>query len=118
MYVAVESGDPDAALLLDVYHIYKGGSDFKGLSLVDGKAVKVLHMNDYPDISRDKIGDADRVYPGEGVGPVGQVLRTLVATGFTGVLSLELFNRTYWEQDPATVLKKGIDSMKKAVAAM
>jgi len=118
MYVAVECGDPDAALLLDVYHIYKGGSDFKGLQLVDGSAVKVLHMNDYPDIERAKINDKDRVYPGDGVGPVTEVLRSLSETGFRGVLSLELFNPTYWKQDPAVVLKKGLDSMKAAVAKL
>ncbi len=116
MYVAVECGDPDAALLLDVYHIYKGGSDFKGLGLVDGSAVKVLHMNDYPDMDRTTIADKDRVYPGDGVGPVSDVLNTLTATGFEGVLSLELFNPTYWKQDAATVLKKGLASMKEAVA--
>lgn len=118
MYVAVECGDPDAALLLDVYHIYKGGSDFKGLQLVDGSAVKVLHMNDYPDIERTKIGDKDRVYPGDGTGPVTEVLHSLTKTGFQGVLSLELFNPTYWKQDPAVVLKKGLDSMKAAVAKL
>lgn len=118
MYVAVECGDPAAALLLDVYHIYKGGSDFKGLQLVDGSAVKVLHMNDYPAIDRDKIADKDRVYPGDGVGPVTEVLQTLTKTGFRGVLSLELFNPTYWKQDPAAVLKKGLDSMKAAVAKL
>lgn len=116
MYVAVECGDPDAALLLDVYHIYKGGSDFKGLGLVDGSAVKVLHMNDYPDMDRETIADKDRVYPGDGVGPVTDVLNTLVATGFEGVLSLELFNPTYWKQDAAVVLERGLASMKAAVA--
>ena len=118
MYVAVECGDPDAALLLDVYHIYKGGSDFKGLKLVDGSAVKVLHMNDYPDMDRATIGDKDRVYPGDGVGPVTEVLNSLVATGFQGVLSLELFNPTYWKQDPTEVLKRGLASMKEAVGKM
>ena len=116
MYVGVESGNPDAALLLDVYHIYRGGSDFKGLSLVDGHAVKVLHMNDYPDIPRLKIGDKDRVYPGDGIAPIPSILRTMQATGFRGVLSLELFNPTYWEDDIENVLKKGLSSMKEAVA--
>ena len=116
MYVAVESADPDAALLLDVYHIYKGGSDFKGLGLVDGSAVKVLHMNDYPDIPREKIGDRDRVYCGEGVAPIPTILRTMIDAGFRGVLSLELFNPKYWEDDVEQVLARGLKSMKDAVA--
>lgn len=116
MYVVVESGDPDAALLLDVYHIYRGGSDFRGLSLVDGAATKILHMNDYPNIPREKIGDKDRVYPGDGIAPIPSILRSMISAGFRGVLSLELFNPTYWEDDIENVLAKGLKSMKDAVA--
>ena len=115
MYVAVECGDPAAALLLDVYHIYKGGSDFGGLGLVDGAAVKVLHMNDYPDMDRATIGDKDRVYPGDGVAPVPSILRTMVSAGFTGVLSLELFNPNYWKQDVKSVLRRGLAAMQSQV---
>ena len=116
MFVAVESGHEQAALLLDVYHIFKGGSDFAGLKLIDGAAVNVLHMNDYPQIPREKIGDADRVFPGRGVAPIQDILRTLVANGFAGVLSLELFNRSYWKMNPTEVLEAGLNSMKSAVA--
>ena len=119
MFVAVESGHPDACLLLDVYHIYKGGSDFTGLRLIDGNAIHVLHMNDYPGtIPRDKISDADRVYPGDGVAPLGSILQHLVNAGFSGVLSLELFNRAYWQQDSEVVLKEGLQKMRAAAAGI
>lgn len=119
MFVAVESGHADACILPDVYHIYKGGSDFAGLNLIDGRAMHCFHMNDYPaDPPRDKIGDADRVYPGDGVAPLKQILETLVSTGFHGTLSLELFNRTYWEQDALEVAKTGLEKMRAAVAAV
>jgi 2-keto-myo-inositol isomerase len=119
MHVAVESADRDACLLLDVYHIFKGGSDFGTLRLVPGSCVPVLHMNDYPgDIPRDTIGDKDRVYPGDGVAPVPAILRQLLSTGFAGTLSLELFNPGYWEQPAADVLRTGLDKMKAALAAI
>ena len=117
MFVAIESGHEDAGVLLDVYHIYKGGSDFNGLRLIDGSAVKVLHMNDYPDIHRNKIGDGDRVYPGDGVAPLSNILQTLLDNGFSGTLSLELFNREYWNAEVSDVLSRGLASMKKAVGA-
>ncbi len=34
--------------------------------------------------SRDTITDAHRVYPGDGVAPLKQILRDLFATGFSG----------------------------------
>ena len=48
-----------------------------GLRLLGGAAVQVFHMNDYPaDPPREKITDAHRVYPGDGVAPIADILRT------------------------------------------
>lgn len=118
LYVAANVNHPDACILLDVYHLYKGGSDFSNIGFVPGTKMHVLHMNDYPaQPPRAEIKDADRVYPGDGVAPLGMILRTLVQGGFAGVLSLELFNRTYWQQDPRDVAKTGLAKMKAAVGA-
>lgn len=118
VFVAVESGHPQACLLPDVYHIYKGGSDFTGLKMLSGTAIQVFHMNDYPaEPPRATINDSHRVYPGDGVAPVAGILRTLRANGFGGVLSLELFNREYWKQDPLSVARTGLKKMQDVVAA-
>ncbi len=99
----------DACILPDVYHLYKGGNDFVELEMLSCSKVHVLHMNDYPNIPIDKINDADRVYPMDGIAPLRYILKTMVANGFAGVLSLELFNRSYWEQDPNEVAKTGLE---------
>ena len=118
MMVAVGAGHPKACVLADVYHLYKGGSDPAGLRLVNGATMSCLHFNDYPaDPPRDKISDAQRLYPGDGVAPIGMILRTLRDTGFRGYLSLELFNRDYWKQAPPKVAEAGIAKMKEAVRA-
>ena len=116
MFVIIESGHPKACLLPDVFHIYKGGSDFTGLKLLSARAIHVFHLNDYPaEPPRDKIGDRDRVFPGDGIAPLTQILRDLQANGSRAVLSLELFNPTYWKQDPLMVAKTGLAKMKAAV---
>ncbi len=118
MFVAVESGHPAACVLPDVYHIYKGGSDFTGLNLIQGAAIQVFHINDYPaDPPRETIGDADRVYPGDGIAPLSDILRMLRVNGSRCVLSLELFNREYWKQDPLVVAQTGLEKMRAAVHA-
>ena len=109
--VAAECGRAGGAVLPDVYHLYKGGSDFAGLKLLSGAAVGIFHVNDYPQIGRAQIQDADRVYPGDGVAPLGEVFGTLAAIGYTGFVSLELFNRGYWKQDPLLVAKTGFDKL-------
>ena len=115
--VVVEAGRPDACILADVYHLYKGGSGFGGLRALSAACLQVFHLNDYPaDPPRAKITDADRVYPGDGVAPLVPLLRDLHALGFKGMLSLELFNRDYWKQDPLVVAKTGLAKMKAVVA--
>ncbi len=135
MFVVIESGHHKACLLPDVYHIYKGGSDFNGLKLLSARAIAVFHLNDYPaEPPREAIRDRDRIYPGDGIAPLTQILSDLHATrtpfpvfdrrqgGYASagdnsrlVLSLELFNPTMWKQDPLTVAKTGLAKMKTAV---
>lgn len=115
--VCLESKHPKACMLLDVYHLHKGGSGFDGLRLLAGSGMHCFHMNDYPaSPPRETIRDGDRVYPGDGVAPLPQILGALFATGFRGTLSLELFNPEYWKQDALNVARTGLEKMKAAVA--
>ncbi len=114
--VAVEAGRPDACILPDVYHLYKGGSGFAGLRMLSGRAIHVFHLNDYPaQPPRDRIADSDRIFPGDGIAPLDDVIRDLRAIGFRGALSLELFNREYWKRDPEWLARTGLEKMKSAV---
>ncbi len=113
--IAIEADHPNASLLLDLYHLHRGGSDFSGLRLLNGAALHVIHTNDYPDLPVDQLTDAHRVYPGDGVAPLSDIFRTLRETGFRGSLSLELFNRDYWKQSPLKVAQAGIAKMREAV---
>jgi len=114
--IAVECGHPDACILSDVYHLYKGGSPIEGLTLLSGDRLPVFHVNDYPNITPAEITDADRVYPGDGIAPLRQILRNLQYSGFRGFLSLELFNESYYAEEPFTVAKTGLEKLKRVVA--
>lgn len=114
-FVAQEAGHAGATILADVYHLYKGGSPVEGLALLNPAILPVLHMNDYPDLPRETIGDADRVYPGDGIAPMAQIFSVLQGIGFNGVLSVELFNRDYWAQDALTVAKTALAKTRAVV---
>ncbi len=114
--VVVECAHPQACILPDVFHLYKGGSDLNGIRMLSGDVIHVIHLNDYPSQpARDKIGDAERIYPGDGVAPLKNLFRHFKAIGFTGFLSVELFNRDYWNQDALTVAKTAIEKTRIAV---
>jgi len=111
--VAIEARHPKACILADVYHLYRSGSGFEGIKLLGGGSIHVFHFNDYrADPPRERASDADRVFPGDGVAPLKPLLRDLAANGLRVTLSLELFNRKYWSQDPLTVARTGLEKMK------
>lgn len=114
--IAAAANDRDVHILPDVYHLFRGGSGFDSLSMVSGKTIDIIHMNDYPGSKPvNEQTDSDRVYPGNGVAPLKKVLRDLKAMGGTKVLSLELFNKNYWTQDALTVAQTGLKKMRKLV---
>ena len=112
---AIDSAHPDACILADVYHLYKGGSPREGLRLLSARALPLLHVNDYPEIPRAEITDADRVFPGDGVAPLTSILRDLRSMGFSGFLSLELFNPEYYEWEPLRVARTGMEKLREVV---
>ncbi len=114
MAVAAAANDPDARLLPDIYHLFRGGSGFESLGLLSGKSIEVFHLNDFTDaIPRTEQQDKDRVYPGDGVAPLREVAALLKAMGGTKTISLELFNPGYWELDAFTVADTGLRKMKQ-----
>jgi sugar phosphate isomerase/epimerase len=113
--VAIESGHPDANILGDIYHLYKGESPLQGLHLLNASAFKLFHINDYPAIAPEQITDADRVFPGDGVAPLTGLFRALRGIGFEGVLSLELFNPEYYKMDALSVARTGLEKMRECV---
>ena len=114
--IAAAANDRDARILPDVYHLFRGGSGFDGLKLVNGNVIEVIHFNDYPaSVPLNEQTDSDRVYPGDGAAPLKQILQDLKTMGGTKVLSLELFNKNYWAQDALLVAKTGLEKMKKLV---
>lgn len=116
VHVAMETGHRKACVLADVFHMYKSASPHNALRMIGPETMAILHMNDYPDDPpRDIIKDADRVYPGDGVAPIIQILRDLDHAGYNGMLSLELFNQVYYEQDALDVARKGLEKMQALV---
>ena len=115
-YVAIAAAHPDACILPDTYHLHRGGSSAESLELLSGVAVHVIHINDYPlNKLREELTDADRVFPGAGDAPLSKALAALERGGFAGALSLEVFNREYWEQEPKLVVERGYQAMRELV---
>lgn len=118
-YVAIESGHPSARVLLDVYHLYKGGSAMETLPFVSPHAVEIFHLNDYTGtIKPAAITDADRIYPGMGIAPIKQQLQLLRHDDRPLYLSVELFNKDYYKQDALQVAKTAFEQTRKLMGGV
>ncbi len=116
LLVAAESGVRDARLLTDIFHMYKGSGHQRGMEYLGPGRLGLVHVNDYPSVpGRADIEDADRVYPGDGEAPWGQIVASLEQQDYTGMLSLELFNQAYWAEGPVTTAQKGLAKLRKCV---
>jgi sugar phosphate isomerase/epimerase len=109
------SSSADTTMLLDLFHMYTGGSRVEDIPALSGPGtsgsrVGLVHINDYPlDPPRDRITDADRVMPGDGAGPVGAFLKALDDVGFSGPLSVELFRSDYGGLDAGGTARESLE---------
>jgi sugar phosphate isomerase/epimerase len=114
VYVALKSGVPNARLLLDPFHMYIGGSAMNGIGYLQGSAIGIVHVNDYPTSpSRAEISDAERLFPGEGIAPSQEFARLLHAAGYHGYLSLELFISNYGSASALEVAQRGLRAIHR-----
>jgi sugar phosphate isomerase/epimerase len=116
LFVAAEAGQPNAKLLLDVFHLYKGESSIDCLHLVGENSIEIFHVNDYvTSIKPTSITDGDRIYAGDGEAPIKEIIKRLKPTEKPVILSLELFNKELWAQDPLKVAKTGLKKLKGVI---
>ncbi len=117
LYVAARAGHPDACVLADAFHLYKGGSDPAALRLLGRCGAYSFHMNDYPaQPPRETVKDSDRIWPGDGVAPLRDILQAFADNRAEVWLSVEVFNAEYWKRPPAETARTGLAKMR-AVAA-
>jgi 2-keto-myo-inositol isomerase len=110
-HIVIGSGHPKATMLLDFYHLYRGGNDWDTLDCINGSRLSLIHINDYPaDPPFDQLRDSDRVFPGDGICPFNELIPKLYNAGFRGGFSVELFNKEYWDtMDAQTVLRESYE---------
>ncbi len=104
--IVQEANRPNLGIIVDTAHFYAGGSTLESIREVDPERLVVLHINDVEDVAKPDITDGHRLYPGEGVIPLQDILGAVRTIGWDGVLSVELFREEYWQQDPLAVARE------------
>lgn len=114
--VALDADHPQSKVIPDVFHMYISEGGFEGLKQLNGDLFAIFQFNDAPkNMKREDMKDKHRVYPGDGILPLEQILRDLKQTGFKRCVSLELYNPEYHQQDPLLVAKTGLEKTLQVI---
>ncbi len=114
--IALDTNHPQAKIIPDVFHMYISEGGFNGLKLLKGEMFAIFQYNDAPkNMELKDMEDKHRVYPGDGILPLPQILQDLKASGFTGCVSLELYNPEYHSRDLLEVAKTGLEKTLKTI---
>ena len=106
--------DPDATLIYDSFHTWNSESSLQQLREIPAERISHWHIDDaHPQMPATTQTDPNRVMPGDGQIDLAAEIALMREIGYSGTVSLELFNPELWQQDPAEVLKKGYERMQE-----
>lgn len=107
--VALDTNHPQAMIIPDTYHMHISEGGFEGLKFINGDMIAIFQFADAPALPEiAALKDEHRVYPGDGILPLPEILKTLKSTGFKRCISLELYNPDYWKRDLQEVADTGL----------
>ena len=111
---------PNIGLILDSFHTLGRGIDPDTIRRIPGDRIFFVHLADAPAIPMDLLywSRHFRNMPGEGDLDVTGFLRAVLATGYDGPLSLEIFNDQFRQGLPRGIARDGHRSLVAALDAV
>ena len=97
------AGHGGLGLMMDTFHYYKSGVAYDDIRAIPAELLLIVHVNDCEDRPLAELTDQHRVYMGEGVIPLGDMLNLLKDKGYAGPMSVEIFREAYWERHPVEI---------------
>jgi sugar phosphate isomerase/epimerase len=110
--IIAAAGSVNAGLLLDTYHLQRCGRTGRGFEDVPAQELSYVQFSDVPDAPLTTTPATDRLAPGRGIIPWGDVLTLLAEKGYSGYLSYEAPNPVHWTRDPVEAAREGADAMR------
>src|SRR5690606_21396789 len=104
---------PSVGLILDSFHTLARNIDVETIRSIPGDRIFIVQLADAPRIDMDLLywSRHFRNMPGQGDLPVVDFLRAVLATGYQGPLSLEVFNDQFRGSSPKAIAVDGRRSL-------
>jgi 2-keto-myo-inositol isomerase len=97
---------PNLHILFDCYHFYSGLNKLEDMDALRPGEIGHAHFQDIPDMPRELLDNTTRIIPGDGVSPLQSILKKLMASGYRGPMSVELFLPKFQQADPYEMAKE------------
>ena len=113
--VVREAGHPALGLCVDSFHILSRGSDPSAIRDIPGEKLFFLQLADAPSMDMDVLQWSRhyRLFPGQGSFDLAAFLGHVLAAGYSGPLSLEVFNDVFRQSDPN---QAAVDALRSLLA--
>ncbi len=104
---------PAIGLTLDSFHIFSRKTDLKAIRSIPADKIALVQLADAPWLDMDVINWSRhfRCFPGQGEFPLTDFMDAVFATGYNGILSLEIFNDQFRAGSPRGVAVDGQRSL-------
>ena len=106
---------PALGLCVDSFHILSRGSDPAGIRDIPGEKLFFLQLADAPHMDMNVLqwSRHHRLFPGQGAFDLPAFLGHVLVAGYTGPLSLEVFNDVFRQADPR---RAAVDALRSLLA--
>jgi 4-hydroxyphenylpyruvate dioxygenase len=120
--VVARADHPALGVCLDSFHILSRDGDPAGIAAVPGDKLFFVQLADAPRLAMDVLhwSRHHRLFPGQGAFDLVGFIEAVLAAGYAGPLSLEVFNDVFRQADPvrtAVDARRSLLALTEAVAA-
>lgn len=101
-------------IVLDSFHIYARRNEIGAIKDIPANRIALVQVADAPGLLMDpmSLSRHHRCFPGQGDWPITDFLEAAIATGYSGPISLEIFNDQFRGAPAASIARDGMRSLQ------
>lgn len=104
--VIAETGRDNVGILIDSFHIFAGEDNLEFIRKLDPEMMPTVHLGDCVAKQGQVWSDNERwPMPGDGIAPLKEIMEAILATGYDGVISDEIWPGVYSDWDWTKLFK-------------
>lgn len=112
--LVAEVDHPNLGICLDSFHILSRATPLDAIAGIPGEKIAFVQLADAPAMRLDVLSWSRhyRLFPGQGDWDLSDFMRRILAAGYTGPLSIEVFNDVFRQRDADLTARDALRSLR------